>query len=88
MTSQKAHELFNALDEKRYGFDLIASENCPMLEALREKELTIVAEHGDNLYECQDNKGATYLIKGDEYNENPWAIPVHAHELEEANAAE
>ena len=88
MTSQKAHELFDTLDGKRYGFDLIASENCPMLIALREKELTIVAEHGSNLYECRDNKGATYLIKGDEYNENPWAIPVHPEELEEANAAE
>lgn len=88
MTSQKAHELFNTLDDMHYGFDLIASDNCPMLIALREKELTTVAEHGDNLYECRDNKGATYLIKGDEYNENPWAVCISNDELEEANATE
>lgn len=88
MNSEYAHKLFELIDGRKLGYDLIAATNCPTLKGIEEKGLTLIADHGDFLYECQDSKGFTRLIKGDENNQNGWVVNVPTYLLEEQNDTE
>lgn len=83
MTDTRAHELFNLIDKQLRGFDLTATENCPVEIGIKDKDFVITHRHSDGLYQCLNTRGDICLVKGDENGQNGWVVIVPPALLED-----
>ena len=83
MTNERAHELFNLLDGQLRGFDLTATETCPVEIGIKDEDLVITHRHSDGLFQCLNEYDDICLVKGDENGQNGWGVIVPPDLLEE-----
>lgn len=76
MTDKRAHEIFRTLDEQRRGFDLTATENCPVEIGIKDKDFVITRRYSDGLYQCLNKHDDICLVKGDANGQNGWVVIV------------